>query len=378
MGKALGRYKIIEQMSTGSASNIYLAEQKNLDRQVVIKELMREYSLNQRVIARFEQEAKVISSLRYDSIIHIYDYWKKGNSYYIVMEYVHGKTLKEVLSHIGSFPVDIALIIFYEIARALEYAHNEGIIHRDLKPANIIISKEGCLKLLDFGIAHVKETTLTTPGVILGTYSYMSPEQAIGTKIDHRSDIFSLGIIMYELLTGERPFKKEGEREVTEKIIHEKPVSPRKLNPSIPRPVDRIIKKCLKKKSKRRFQHMGQIKDRLERYIRKFPLDHQSILKEFLKDSMPGNDQKTVFMDSQEGEKSEKKGQKVKSRTFFKKKKNRLLRGSMMLLLLVGILLGIEFLLIHYLGVNLNTQKAWLLPIWEKLYSCVGRFLIRR
>lgn len=375
MGKALGRYKIIEQLSTGSASNIYLAEQKNLDRQVVIKELMREYSVNQRVIARFEQEARVISSLRYDSIIHIYDYWKKGNSYYIAMEYIHGKTLKEVLSHIGRFPVDIALITFYEIARALEYAHNKNIIHRDLKPANIIISNEGCLKLLDFGIAHVKETTLTTPGVILGTYSYMSPEQAIGTKIDHRSDIFSLGIIMYELLTGERPFKREGDKEVTEQIIHAKPVSPRKLNPSIPRPLARIIKKCLKKKVKRRFHHMGQIKDRLERYIRKLPLDHQSILREFLQDSILIKEQKTVFVEDQEGKKSKKKGKTVKSRPFFKKKKNRLLRAAITGLFLAAILLGIEFLLINYLDINLNSQRAWFLPVWEKLSSYVGRLI---
>ncbi|MGA1791968.1 MAG: serine/threonine protein kinase [bacterium] len=378
MGKALGRYKIVEQMSTGSASKIYLAEQKNLDRKVVIKELMREYSLNQRIIARFEQEARIISSLRYDSIIHIYDFWKKGDSYYIVMEYVPGKTLKEVLSHIGSFPVDISLIIFYEIVKALEYAHNQGIIHRDLKPANIIVSEEGRLKLLDFGIAHVKETTLTTPGVILGTYSYMSPEQAIGTKIDHRSDIFSLGIIMYELLTGERPFKREGDREVTEQIIRAKPVSPKKLNPSIPRPLVKIIKKCLKKKPKKRFQHMGQIKERFERYIRKFPLDHQSVLREFLKDSVLFKDQKTVFTESQEGENHEKKRPKLKTRSFFKKKKNPLFRVTIMAGLLVGILVGLEFLLIKYLGINLNTQKEWLLPIWEKLSYYVGKFWIRK
>jgi len=380
MAKELGKYRIIERLSTGSASNIYLAEQKTLERQVVIKELMREFSINQKVIARFEQEARVISSLRYDSIIHIYDYWKKGNSYYIVMEYVPGKTLKDILSQIGCFPIDVGLIVFYEIAKALEYAHNRGIIHRDLKPANIIISDEGMLKLLDFGIAHVKETNLTTPGVILGTYSYMSPEQAIGTKIDNRSDIFSLGIIMYELLTGERPFKKEGEREVTEKIIKEKPVPVRKLNPAIPRPVARIIKKCLKKNPKRRFHTMGQLKERLERHIRRFPLDHQSLLREYLKASVLITDQKTVFMERDEDgeQKKTSRGKMDTSKAYFKQRRHPVLKVLKVCLLIGSLLVilgGIEMLLVYTYGIPLGTQKVWLLSTWQRISLSMRRLL---
>ncbi len=327
MLKELSKYKIIRQLSTGSAANIYLAVQKNLDRQVVIKELMREFSLNKKVITRFEQEAKVISSLRYDSIIHVYDYWKKGNSYYIVMEYVSGKTLKDILSQVGLFPLDIGLIIFYEISKALEYAHSQGIIHRDLKPANIMISEEGRLKLLDFGIAHVEETNLTNLGVVLGTYSYMSPEQAVGKKIDNRSDVFSLGIVMYELLTGEKTFKKYNKGEIIEKIIKEKPLSVRKINPLIPRKLERIIKKCLKKKPKRRFENMGKIKERLEKSVRKLPLDHQSVLKEFLKSTIPVKDQKTVFQEIKEVKQINEKREKNKKEKERKKKSNLFLKN---------------------------------------------------
>lgn len=386
MVKELGKYKIIEQLSKGSASNIYLAVQKNLNRRVVIKELLREFSLNKKVITRFEQEARIISSLRYDSIIHIYDFWKKGHSYYIVMEYVPGKTLKDILYEIGQFPIYIGLIIFYEIAKTLEYAHNKGIIHRDLKPANIIISEEGRLKLLDFGIAHVKEMDLTTPGMILGTYSYMSPEQAIGTNIDHRSDIFSLGIIMYEILTGEKPFKKDSEHEVTEKIISEKPVRPRKLNTSIPRRVSRTIMKCLKKKPKKRFQNMGYLKERLEKYVRKFPLDHQTVLKNFLENLGSLKDQKTVLVESGETgkeEQREKKEKKEKEKKKSKQQKKRKEAVAEALLikrklpipksyliwgLLFIIVLEIEFIL-HHFGIPLRAQIDWLIGTCEKIFS---------
>jgi serine/threonine-protein kinase len=377
MLKELGKYKIIKQLSTGSAANIYLAVQKNLERQVVIKQLMREFSLHKKLVARFEQEAKVISSLRYDSIIHIYDYWKKGNSYYIVMEYVSGKTLKEILHQTSFFPKTEGLIIFYEILKALEYAHNQGVVHRDLKPANIMISEEGRLKILDFGIAHVVEKNMTNMGVVIGTYSYMSPEQAIGNKIDHRSDIFSLGIVMYELLCGKKPFKKDEQGEVTDKIINQKPISVRKINPQIPWGVGRIIKKCLRKKPNKRFQDTGQIKKKLEKYIRKLPVDHQSVLKKFVEDSTPLPDQKTVLMEKiEKKEKKEKRKKKKKSKIkekiaklkdFLKITKTPRFRIFIITMLLFIILIEIE-VLFNFFNITLSVQKEWLISSGKLIF----------
>ncbi len=379
MLKELGKYKIIKQLSTGSAANIYLAVQKNLERQVVIKQLMREFSLHKKLVSRFEQEAKIISSLRNDSIIHIYDYWKKGNSYYIVMEYVSGKTLKEILCQTFSFPGPEGLIVFYEIVKALEYAHNQGIVHRDLKPANIMISEEGRLKILDFGIAHVVEKNLTNMGVVIGTYSYMSPEQAVGNKIDNRSDIFSLGIVMYELLCGKKPFKKDEQGEVTEKIINQKPVSVRKINSSIPWGVGRIIKKCLRKNPNKRFQSMGQIKRKLEKYIRKLPLDHPSVLRKFVENSTPLYDQKTVLVEEikkkekkEEIKKKEKKKKRETLKAFLKITKSPRFKIFIVTTLFFVILIEIEVLL-NFFNITLNVQKEWLLSCGKWIFLMIKK-----
>jgi serine/threonine protein kinase len=286
------------------------------------------------------------------------------------MEYVSGKTLKEILHQTSFFPKPEGLIIFYEILKALEYAHNQGVVHRDLKPANIMISEEGRLKILDFGIAHVVEKNMTNMGVVIGTYSYMSPEQAIGNKIDHRSDIFSLGIVMYELLSGKKPFKKDEQGEVTDKIINQKPISVRKINPQIPWGVGRIIKKCLRKKPNKRFQDTGQIKKKLEKYIRKLPVDHQSVLKKFVEDSTPLPDQKTVLMEKiEKKEKKEKRIKKKKSKIkekiaklkdFLKITKNPRFRIFIITILLFIILIEIEVLL-NFFNITLSVQKEWLI-----------------
>ncbi len=185
-------------------------------------------------------------------------------------------------------PVHIATVIIYQICRGLEHAHKHNVVHRDLKPANIMISNQGQVKILDFGVAHFQEEeNLTSLGALLGTYHYMSPEQAQGKSVTPASDIFSLGILFYELLTGLKPFDNDDESKVLEKIVHKKARSVRKLNPAVPRTLNRIIKKCMRKNAKRRYENAEKIKLKLERYLKKYSIDHNAILKSYIENMSP-------------------------------------------------------------------------------------------
>ena len=286
--RKISKYVIEKQIGKGSAANIYLAKQDVLGRKLVIKELLPHFATNEKIISRFRREAKVVSQLTHDAIVHVYDYWVRTRSYYIAMEYVQGQTLRQILATVPFVPVHIAAIILYHVCRGLEHAHSFGVVHRDLKPANIIISNTGQVKILDFGIAHFQyDDNLTSLGTVIGTYNYMSPEQALGKKVTPASDIFSLGILFYEMLTGYKPFAKDEKEEVLEKIIHRGVHPPGKRNPAVPRRFGRIIRRCLRKRATRRFQDTGEIKKRLERYLRRYPLDHQYVLKTYLDNLTP-------------------------------------------------------------------------------------------
>ncbi len=288
--KKIGKYVIQRQIAKGSAANIYLAKQDFLGRKLIIKELLPLYSSNEKIISRFQREAKVVSQLSHDAIVHVYDYWVQGHSYYIAMEYVQGQNLREILSSVHHLPVHIAAIIVYQICRGLHHAHVYGVVHRDLKPANIIISNTGQVRILDFGIAHFQyDENLTSLGAVLGTYHYMSPEQALGKKVTPASDIFSVGILFYELLTGLKPFAKDEKGDILEKIVHKKPRSPGKINPAVPFRFNRMIRKCLRKKARRRYQDLGQVKNQLEKFLKRYSLDHQFTLKNYLESMTPQN-----------------------------------------------------------------------------------------
>jgi serine/threonine protein kinase len=246
---------------------VYRAEQESLQRLVAIKVLKREHLREPQVFIRFQREALSIAALQHENIVHIYDYWKKPN-YAIVMEYVDGTTLADVIDKTGALPIDVGIMIAIQVSSALDYAHMRGLVHRDIKPGNIMIKRNGEVKLMDFGIAHTRNLeALTLPGTLIGTPSYMSPEQILGQELDVRSDIFSFGIVLYEMFTGTKPFTDDDTRAVTAKIMKDSFLSPRRVNSEIPWRLQWLIKKCLRKKPKRRYGSMLEVEKKLGRRL---------------------------------------------------------------------------------------------------------------
>jgi serine/threonine protein kinase len=260
-------YDVLEEIGSGGMATVHKAMQKSLKRTVAIKELKKSYRADDQIVRRFERESIVAASLQHENIVHIYDYWKKPH-YCIVMEYVDGANLADVINQAGALPVDVAVMIAIQVCSALEYAHMRGLIHRDIKPSNIMIRRNGEVKLMDFGIAHTRDLeALTLPGTMIGTPSYMSPEQIIGQNLDVRSDIFSFGIVLYELFTGMKPFVDEKTRAVSAKIVNDAFIRPRRINSHIPRSLQRVIKKCLAKKPAKRFGSMLEIEKKLGKQL---------------------------------------------------------------------------------------------------------------
>jgi serine/threonine-protein kinase len=256
-------YEILEEIGAGGMATVYKAIQKSLDRPVAIKQLKRSYHADSQIVKRFERESRVAASLQHENIVHIYDYWKRPN-YAIVMEYVDGTDLAEIIEKTGPLPVDVGIMIAIQLCNALDYAHMRGLVHRDIKPSNIMIKRNGEVKLMDFGIAHTRHLdALTLPGTLIGTPAYMSPEQILGQTLDVRSDVFSFGIVLYEMFTGVKPFADEETRAVTAKILKDRPIAPRRVNSAIPCALQRVIKKCLRKKPQRRYDSMPDVERRL-------------------------------------------------------------------------------------------------------------------
>lgn len=267
MLKLREEYEILSELGSGGMATVYKAIQKSLDRTVAIKELKKSYHTDVQIVQRFEREAKMSASFQHENIVHIYDYWKKPD-YCIVMEYVDGTNLAEVIEKTGPLPVDVGVMIAIQVSSALDYAHMRGLIHRDIKPSNIMIKRNGEVKLMDFGIAHTKTLqALTQPGTFLGTPAYMSPEQILGQGLNVQSDIFSFGIVLYEMFTGAKPFEDEENRSVTAKILKDKPIPPRRLNKNIPRRLQKIIKKCMHKKPERRYPSVLELAKALGRNL---------------------------------------------------------------------------------------------------------------
>lgn len=265
----LGPYRLLEEVGSGGMSTIYRGEQAALDRPVAIKELRAPLAADEEMAQRFEREAKASAALSHQNIVQIFDFIRKGGNAYIVMEYVDGVDLARVLRETGRLPVHLALPVAYQVCLALEHAHRRGLVHRDVKPSNVMISTEGRVKLMDFGIAHKRAETLTQPGSFLGTPAYMSPEQVTGATVGPASDVFSFGIVLYELLSGERPFVEDPSGSVGQKITEGRYVDPRRAVPAMPRGVARVIRTCLATKPDRRYRDATGLRFALEALLSK-------------------------------------------------------------------------------------------------------------
>ena len=263
-GMTLGQYRIIEQIGRGGMATVYKAYQPGLDRYVAIKVLPPYYAHEEGFVERFKQEARSVARLRHPNILTVYDFGEAEGLTYIVMEFVEGGTLKERLSRPLALDDAVALII--QVARALDHAHSEGIIHRDVKPSNVLLPRENWALLTDFGIAKVVESTLalTKTGVGIGTPEYMSPEQGQGMKLDGRSDIYSLGVVLYEMATGRMPFTADTPFAIVLKHMTEPLPLPRQINPNISESIERVVLRAMAKEPVDRFQTAGEMVQALE------------------------------------------------------------------------------------------------------------------
>jgi len=269
-------YKILNKIGQGGMSIVYLAHDITLDRKVAIKTLRFDTLLGagedrkREILLRFLQEARAAAKLNHPNIVSIYHIGAMNGTYYIAMEYLDGRSFRELMASREHFSIDSILHLLIQVCGGLEFAHTHGVIHRDVKPDNIILLQNGTVKITDFGIARIDESDLikTRDNRFLGTIYYCSPEQLTNfTAIDGRSDLFSAAVLLYQFLTGELPFHEPSLSETIDKIIQGSPIPPRKINPSIPAELQQVILKALSKHPRNRFQTVGEFKQALQRSI---------------------------------------------------------------------------------------------------------------
>ena len=248
------RYRMIRKLGGGGMADVYLAEDQELGRRVAIKILHDRYANDDQFVERFRREAKHAAGLSHPNVVSIFDRGETNGSYYIVMEYVEGKTLKELIRSRGPCPIPVAIAYTRQILSALRYAHRSGLIHRDIKPHNVIVDSEGVVKVTDFGIARAGASQMTEEGSIIGTAQYLSPEQARGAPVDQTSDLYSTGIVLFELLTGDVPFTGETPVEIAMKHLSEIPDAPSQRRRDVPPDLDLVVLRALAKDPAERYQ----------------------------------------------------------------------------------------------------------------------------
>lgn len=258
------RYLIIRSIGEGGMANVYLAHDTILDRDVAIKILRGDLANDEKFVRRFQREALAASSLSHPNIVEMYDVGEDDGTYYIVMEYVEGKTLKQLIKKRGALTLSESIDIMLQLTDGITHAHEAGIIHRDLKPQNILMKDDGCIKITDFGVAMaLNETQLTQTNSVMGTVHYLPPEQAAGKGSTFRSDIYSMGILFYELLTGHLPYRGDNAVEIALKHMRDPLPSVRKENPAIPQSVENVILKATAKNPKNRYESAKAMREDL-------------------------------------------------------------------------------------------------------------------
>ena len=259
-----GRYRLERKLGSGGMADVWLAEDQELGRKVAIKMLHERYANDTQFVERFRREATHAAGLSHPNVVSIYDRGEAEGSYFIVMEYVEGRTLKELLVTRGPCPVPVAISYVRQVLAALRYAHRNGIVHRDIKPHNVLVDHEGRVKVADFGIARAGSSQITEAGSIIGTAQYLSPEQARGAPVDESSDLYSTGIVLYELLTGDLPFTGETPVEIAMKHLSQVPPSPSSIRPEIPRDLDLVVLRALAKEPADRYRSAKEMDRDLE------------------------------------------------------------------------------------------------------------------
>src|SRR5882724_7728167 len=264
IGNVVGSYKITEKIGEGGMGAVFKGIDLMLEREVAIKMLRPELASQPQVVERFRSEAVTLAKLNHPNIATLFSFLRQGEDFFMVMEFVRGETLDSLIRRSGAMRCDTAIALFCQALEGIDHAHRMGIIHRDIKPANMMLTETGTLKVMDFGIARVLGTSrMTKQGNIVGTIEYMSPEQVRGQETDARSDIYSLGILLYEMLTGRVPFSSDSEFDLMKMQIDDPPQPPRVFSAQIPQAVEQAIMRALAKRSEARFQGAGEFRNAL-------------------------------------------------------------------------------------------------------------------